>query len=108
MTSDQVYVIGNAANCLVKIGHSAELDRRLMALQAQSPVKLTLLGVFAGGRDVEQTLHSALKLFRKHGEWFELLSPEWETDPCLRISYELKKMPIWIPESDHDDEVWRF
>lgn len=108
MTADCVYVIGNESNSLVKIGHSEDVSRRFAALQSQSPVKLFLLGIFEGGRDAEQRLHTALTSCRKHGEWFELLSSGWETDAVLRVTYELKAGPIWLPEDLHDDPIWCF
>lgn len=69
-----VYVIGADGVSLVKIGRAVDVAHRLQNLQSGSPVKLRLLGVYAGidGRILERSLHTELAPARRHGEWFDL------------------------------------
>lgn len=57
----------------IKIGVSRNVEKRLKSLQNASPLKLKCLGIIAGGRDLERTLHIRFAPSRLHGEWF---SPE--------------------------------
>jgi hypothetical protein len=75
-----VYFIAGAN--LVKVGTTADLRKRIGAIQADSPVPLTLMLVVEGGRDVERDLHTRFDAFRRHGEWFAL-PIGWENDPGL-------------------------
>ncbi|MFJ9690356.1 GIY-YIG nuclease family protein [Streptomyces bacillaris] len=68
----QVYVIGSPGSHFVKIGFSKTPQKRLSTLQIGSPVPLTLLATFEGGRDLETSLHRHFASRRRHGEWFEL------------------------------------
>ncbi|MFH8692634.1 GIY-YIG nuclease family protein [Streptomyces anulatus] len=68
----QVYVIGSPGSHFVKIGFSKTPQKRLSTLQIGSPVPLTLLATFEGGRDLETSLHRHFASCRRHGEWFEL------------------------------------
>lgn len=75
-----VYVIGNEANSLVKIGHADNLKHRFSGLNVGSPVELELLHFvyFAGrivAKSVEQHVHSALAKYRRRGEWFDVDLP---------------------------------
>ena len=71
-----VYVIGNSANSLLKIGHADNVKNRFSGLNVGSPVELELLHfVYFVGRlvakSVEQYVHGALAEYRRRGEWFE-------------------------------------
>jgi hypothetical protein len=66
-----VYLIGNEANAHVKIGRSIDVRARLVALQAMSPVRLTLLWQTLGGAELEAALHRRFESRRMHGEWFD-------------------------------------
>lgn len=66
-----VYLIGNEANAHVKIGRSIDVRARLVALQAMSPVRLTLLWQTLGGAELEAALHRRFGSRRMHGEWFD-------------------------------------
>lgn len=68
----QVYVIGSPSATVVKIGYSSNPQRRLADLQSGSPLPLTVLATFDGGKDLESALHRHFKTERRHGEWFEL------------------------------------
>jgi hypothetical protein len=70
----------------VKIGWtSGDPRKRLSALQSGSPQRLELLGVIAGGPDVEQRLHAFNAPWRVGGEWFRVTSDlideiDWSVD----------------------------
>jgi hypothetical protein len=66
-----VYVIGSPDFRYVKIGTTTKIDRRLVSLQGGCPVPLCVMWKTAGGRDLEQKLHSILRRFRTRGEWFD-------------------------------------
>lgn len=75
-----VYVIGNAANSLLKIGHADNLKHRFSGLNVGSPVDLELIHfVYFVGRivakSVEQYVHAALAEYRRRGEWFDVDLP---------------------------------
>lgn len=79
-----VYFIA-ADNGLVKIGFASDFRSRLGRLYNGSPVPLTPLAVVRGGRVEEREYHARFKLWRRHGEWFELTDElEEEID---RINY---------------------
>lgn len=72
-----VYVIGNAANSLLKIGHADNLKHRFSGLSVGSPVDLELhhFVYFVGSivaKSVEQQVHKALADYRRRGEWFDV------------------------------------
>jgi hypothetical protein len=71
--SDGVYLI-RAENGLTKIGHSSNIEKRLLDLQIASPVPLKLLHywLIADASNVESALHQRFAAKRKHGEWFDL------------------------------------
>lgn len=78
----RIYVIRQGVNGPYKIGLSTNPRRRLAQLQTSSPALLTVEAVFAGDRNVEQSLHSRFAASRLEGEWFaestDLL--EWLTE----------------------------
>jgi hypothetical protein len=83
-----VYLIGNSANTLVKIGRSIDVQARLAKLQTMSPVKLTLLWQTLGGAELEKALHRRFDSRRAHGEWFSF--PEGDVvDQVVRILPEV-------------------
>ncbi len=67
-----VYFLHAEDTNLVKIGWTADLDRRFDQLQTACPHKLRLLGVHIGPRDVETIYHRDLAPYRQQGEWFFL------------------------------------
>lgn len=72
-----VYVVGNTANNLWKIGYARELRKRVLCLQGSSPVQVGLFHfVYVVGnlvaKLVEADVHSAFAEERRHGEWFEI------------------------------------
>lgn len=65
-----VYFIGSADGKL-KIGTSANIEKRFDALQTSASVKLTLLLTIPGGTDLEAELHRRFAHLRESGEWFQ-------------------------------------
>lgn len=75
MQDNKVYAIRGARG-LVKIGTTRDLGKRLASLQTGSPVKLKLVAVGPGDRELEQRLHEKYKHRRRVGEWFALSGRE--------------------------------
>lgn len=65
-----VYLILDADNNRVKIGHSRNPWRRLRQLQTGSSAKLLLIGVIAATVEVEKRLHDEMHEHNVHREWF--------------------------------------
>lgn len=87
-----VYFVQQAGNedAPVKIGTSRTrlLRARLTHIQNGSPVRLDVVAVMLGDRQVEQALHSQFAARRLHGEWFEM-------HPELRaLITETKRTPV--------------
>lgn len=55
----------------IKIGTSANVEKRLEALQTSSATRLSLLLTVPGGVDMETELHRRFKHIRESGEWFK-------------------------------------
>jgi hypothetical protein len=76
-TVSAVYVVGNAANSLLKIGYADNLKHRMSGLNTGSPVDLQLLhflyfvDCMVAGM-VETAVHKELAEYRRRGEWFEV------------------------------------
>lgn len=54
----------------IKIGHSRQLSRRVISLEAECKAKIRILGVCKGDRQQEQLLHQQFADSRLSGEWF--------------------------------------
>jgi hypothetical protein len=67
-----VYVIHAMGTNRIKIGHSADPEKRLAQLQTGSPHELKLLGQWPGTIEVEQLVHKRLAEYRCGGEWFSV------------------------------------
>lgn len=65
-----VYLILDADNNRVKIGHSRHPLKRLRQLQTGSSAKLILIGVIAAAIEVEKRLHDEMHEHHVHSEWF--------------------------------------
>lgn len=72
-----VYVVGNEANDLLKIGYADNLKNRFSGLNTGSPVELKILHFvyfvdWIIAKNVESEVHRRLAAFRRRGEWFEV------------------------------------
>lgn len=76
-----VYVIGNEANGLHKIGYADNLGNRLSGLSVGSPVPLFLRHFlyfvdFLVAQRVEKEAHRILAEYRRRGEWFDVTAAQ--------------------------------
>lgn len=55
---------------LIKIGSSDNVEKRIVHINGQSPVAVTLLSTMPGGVEEERELHLAFADIRSHAEWF--------------------------------------
>lgn len=67
-----VYVVGTTWNSVVKIGFSKNPWARLTEFQTGSSEKLSVLATFRTDDNSGIDIHTVLKVFRQHGEWFAL------------------------------------
>lgn len=74
----------------IKIGHAANLARRISALQTGSATPLTLLGVADGGAETERRYHQLFAAHHLRGEWFA---------PADEIVAEAARHPVPAPAS---------
>lgn len=65
-----LYFIEAVGTEFIKIGRSANPDRRLKQLSTGSPVELRLIGVISGGAEIEKELHKQFDHLRERLEWF--------------------------------------
>lgn len=99
-----VYVVGNDANSLLKIGYADNLRSRLSGLRCNSPVETKLLHFlyFVDGmvaKHVESAAHKTLAARRRHGEWFEASLEEvaW----AIASVVSTNKLRWWTEEERH-------
>lgn len=90
-----VYVLGSPTTRLVKIGHSATLPRRTREIQMMSPVPLSVLWTYPGGKALEGTLHESFKAFRQHGEWFDFGEVNPVTAVASDVAWTVTDTPDW-------------
>lgn len=83
MSESVVYAI--AAEHMVKIGFTTNLDKRMRAIQTGCPFPIVCLGTAPGGQLLERALHRQFCRSRRHGEWFELTGVE-RTELLRRLS----------------------
>ena len=69
--STSVYVLLDADACQVKIGYTADVDRRKRELESRRGRPLDLLHTFKGGRRLENALHERFRPYRRESlEWY--------------------------------------
>ena len=91
---DSLYVIGEPAGSVVKIGRAGNVERRLRGLAASSPVRLVLRHVEPGLGPAETDVHKTFDDWRLHGEWFDFS----DTDPVQAVRDALRAIPdlAWL------------
>lgn len=68
-----VYLFGAVDQRLVKVGFTGDIESRLRNIRQQVPFAVVLISWIAGADwDTEQAIHSALRQWKKRGEWFYL------------------------------------
>ncbi|MEQ8673448.1 MAG: GIY-YIG nuclease family protein [Aggregatilineales bacterium] len=68
--TEYVYFIQQGDNGPIKIGYSAEPEKRLQTLSTASPYPLRILKTLKGGKALEQELHTRFANHQLEGEWF--------------------------------------
>ncbi len=66
-----IYFICSPETCLVKIGRSNDIKKRLKTIRSISPYEITLLSTVTAHKSFEYYLHQKLINSRSHGEWFK-------------------------------------
>ncbi len=65
----KTYIVSNPVTGMLKIGRSADVERRIKALQTGAGAALSIVAILDG--DHEAALHARFAGMRRHGEWFE-------------------------------------
>lgn len=65
----QIYFLSNSMGA-IKIGYSRSLKSRMRSLQTSAAMKLDVIALIPGGRDLESFIHRSLTAHRLNGEWF--------------------------------------
>ena len=60
----------------VKVGYSANVEKRFKQYITENPNPITLIAKFNGGFSIEKKIHKQLNKWKHRGEWFKL------TDDC--------------------------
>lgn len=108
-----VYVIHAVGTNRIKIGYSAEPEKRLLHLQTGSPFELRLLGKWPGTVEGEQRAHRILAKYRCSGEWFAvpplagLLIYQAVTYQELVFDTPTIWADLWRMERDGNSYRWR-
>lgn len=95
----QVYFVYAKAVNLIKIGRSAEPERRLDELRLLSPVELEIIGLVDGGSRREAELHQKFARYRSHGEWF------YATPEIRQFAWRETILCLW-GKGTEDDHAW--
>jgi hypothetical protein len=70
MSTSVLYAI-QARNGAIKVGHSLEPQKRLVAVRTHSPLPVRLIAIIGpGGLSEERALHKRFEHCRSHAEWF--------------------------------------
>ena len=94
-----IYFVQETKHNRIKIGHTTDLNRRLLQLRQRNPTPIQVLGITAGDQRMESSLHRKFRYLNTHGEWFapapELLlyiltcaqryDPPWVTDRLSQL-----------------------
>lgn len=85
----------------MKIGYSKNPRKRLMEIQAFSPLKLRIIAELDAPRYIERQLHKIFHAFRSHGEWFHV-SSELEA----LVAHVIKTGELPDPEEAKTDDAY--
>lgn len=69
---DYIYVVGNRAKSICKIGYSKYPFSRLKSIQVGCPYPITIIALYEGSKETEKKLHNKFKKLKLSGEWFSL------------------------------------
>lgn len=76
--SQQVYFVTSRETARVKVGVTADFQRRIRGLRASSPEDLDMLEVVTGGPLTEAAYHALLQQSCHHNEWFRWSDDLWD------------------------------
>lgn len=65
-----IYFARDAERDAIKVGYSADVDKRLSSLQVGNPNRLEIVGLIAAEQRIEPIIHLQLYEGRIAGEWF--------------------------------------
>jgi predicted GIY-YIG superfamily endonuclease len=98
-----VYFVQGVDGGPIKIGFTTDVRRRLITIQAYSPISLRLVALFSGRAEHEGKLHRMFQAERLHGEWF-FPSPELlaivRTHADLENVYLAEDLTTWGQATD--------
>lgn len=97
--SEYIYLIGAREVPCVKIGVSADCSARLKSLQTGFPYELKLLRQIKhlDAKGIESLLHTLLKDYKLHGEWFDsfvLQLVNWDSIESEDVQEDTKQLSI--------------
>lgn len=86
-----VYLLGCEGTRLVKIGHAADVRKRLRGISTMSahPIRLLWQSAPEHGAETERRLHGRFRQYRQHGEWFDFE----DADPVSLVSAAIDSEP---------------
>ena len=67
-----IYFIKEEETPYIKIGYTQDIYRRMIKIQADCPVKLTILKTVEGDKAYEKELNRKFAAFHYRGEWFKM------------------------------------
>lgn len=68
-----LYCFQALGSCLFKVGFSVTPNARLEAIQPYSPLPLRFVACwYPATRGLEADVHTLLRMYHSHGEWFDL------------------------------------
>ncbi len=73
-----IYFIKAEETPYIKIGYTQDIYRRMIKMQADCPVKLTVLKTVEGDKAYEKKLHRKFAAFHYRGEWFKMSEDQIE------------------------------
>ncbi len=93
-----IYCIGNKEYGICKIGHSTDVEKRLVNLKTGNHLRLEILAVIEGGYAQEQILHYRFTKFSLEGEWFTL------SDEILKF-FRITLDPFFLVYDDYSTKL---
>lgn len=80
-----IYVLRAGDEGSVKIGLAQDVGRRVASLQTASPVYLSVIRIYPGGRQTERWLHERFAANRLNGEWFDFVPEMLTAEPPAEV-----------------------
>jgi hypothetical protein len=102
-SNDLLYLIEAVGCNVVKIGRTADIDKRLSTLSTSHYAELKVLGVCYEA-DKEKQLHNLMTRFRIRGEWFT-----WNDESKVQLDELCKRLGIQFKSITElvGDDIWK-